>query len=63
MNPETVVVASAGVELTEVDTECSPTQIESPAAHGVWTRDVEALCRALDTQQRAHFRSIDATEK
>ena len=63
MNPQTVVAASAGAELAEGDTECSPTQIESPVAHGVWTRDVEALCRALEAQQRAHFRSNDATDK
>ena len=63
MNPQTAVAESTGAELAEVDTESSPIQIESPVAHGVWTRDVEALCRALETQQRAHFRSNDATEK
>ena len=33
------------------------------AAHGVWTHDIEALCRALTAQQRAHFPRLDAEEK
>jgi len=62
MNPKTIVAASTAAELAKVDPECSPRPIESPVACG-WTRDVEALCRALDAQQRAHFPKIDAEEK
>jgi len=62
MNPKTIVAASTAAELAEADPECSPSLIESPVARG-WTRDVEALCRALDAQQRAHFPKIDAEEK
>jgi hypothetical protein len=62
MNPKTIVAESTAAELAEVEPECSPGQIESPVARG-WTRDVEALCRALDAQQRAHFPKIAAEEK
>ncbi len=62
MNPQTNVAASAADELAKVDSECSPIPVESPVARGVWTRDIEALCRALEAQQRAHFPSIDAEE-
>jgi hypothetical protein len=62
MNPKTIVAASTAAELAEVDPEYSPRPIESPVARG-WTRDVEALCRALDAQQRAHLPKIDAEEK
>jgi hypothetical protein len=63
MNAKTIVAALPAAELAKVDSECSPTPIESPVAHGVWTHDVEALCRALAAQQRAHFPSPDAEEK
>jgi hypothetical protein len=63
MNPKAVVAAPTGGELAKVDSESSPMPIESPVARGVWTRDVEALCRALEAQQRAHFPSTDAEEK
>ena len=63
MNPKTIVAAPAGADLAKVDSECSPIPIASPAARGVWTHDIEALCRALEAQQRAHFPSIDAKEK
>ena len=63
MNPQINVAASAAAELAKVDSECSPIPVESPVARGVWTRDIEALCRALEAQQRAHFPSIDAEEK
>lgn len=61
MNPKTIVATSTAAELAEVAPECSPIPIESPVARG-WTRDVDALCRALEAQQRAHFRSIEAEE-
>jgi hypothetical protein len=62
MNPKTIVAASTAAALAKVGPECSPMAIESPVARG-WTRDVDALCRALEAQQRAHFPSIDAEEK
>ena len=63
MDPQIVVAASATTELVEVDSGWSSTQIGSPAVRGAWTRDIEALCRALDAQQRAHVRKVDAEEK
>ena len=63
MNPQTIEAVSVAAELTQVDSECSPTRTEPPVARGVWTRDIEALCRALEAQQRAHFPSIAAEEK
>ena len=63
MNPKTTVAAPTAAELAKVDSECSPIPIECPVARGVWMRDIEALCRALEAQQRAHFPSIDAEEK
>ncbi len=62
MNPKTIVATSTAAEHANVDPEFSPIPIASPVARG-WTRDVDALCRALDAQQRAHFPSIDAEEK
>ena len=53
MNAKTIVASPTDAELAQVDSECSPMAIESPAAHGVWTHDIEALCRALDAQQRS----------
>ena len=63
MNAKTIVAAPAGAELATVDSECSPMPIEAPVARGVWTRDIEALCRALEAQQKAHLPRIDAEEK
>ena len=63
MNTKTIVASPTDAELAQVDSECSPMPIESPAAHGVWTHDIEALCRALAARQRAHFPSLDAEEK
>jgi hypothetical protein len=51
MNPKTTVAAPTAAELAKVDSECSPIPIESPVVRGVWTRDIEALCRALEAQQ------------
>jgi len=62
MNPETIDAESVAAEAAQADSEYSPMQPEPHAPLGVWTRDVEALCRALDAQQRAHFRSIGAEE-
>ena len=51
MNPKTVVAAPTAAELAKVDSKCSPIPLKSPAVRGVWTRDIEALCRALEAQQ------------
>ena len=63
MDPQTIVAAAATTELVEVDSGWSSMQIESPAVRGAWTRDIEALCRALDAQRRAHVRKIDDAEE
>jgi hypothetical protein len=63
MNAKAIVAAPAGAELAKVDSESSPVPIEAPVARGVWTRDIEALCRALEAQQRAHFPSTDKEKK
>lgn len=61
MNPETV--GSAIHEVTKVDSECPSPPAQPPTRRGVWTRDIEALCRALDAQQRAQFRSAAEEKK
>ena len=48
MNPKTTVAAPTAAELAKVDSECSPIPFESPVVRGAWTRDIEALCRALE---------------
>ena len=63
MNPETIEAGSVADELTKVETECPPMRTEPRVARGVWTRDIEALCRALEAQQRAHFPSSAAEKK
>ena len=63
MNPQTTVAAPVSAKTTEVDRECSPIRTEPPVARGVWTRDIEALCRALEAQQRPRVPSIAADEK
>jgi hypothetical protein len=63
LNPKTKVAAPAAAELVEVDSECTPSPIESQVTRGAWTREIEELCRALEAQQRAHFPRIDAEKK
>jgi hypothetical protein len=63
VNPTTIVAASAGAELAKVSSECAPMPIESPVTRGVWTREIEELCRALEAQQRAHRASTSAEKK
>ena len=55
MKPKATVPAPMAVELAKVDSECSPIPIESPVVCRGWRRDIEALCRALEAQQRAHY--------
>jgi hypothetical protein len=67
MNHETIVAVSTAAELAQVNGERSPipspVPTESPVARGAWTRDIEALCRALEAQRRAHFPPIDPEGK
>lgn len=63
MNPETMEAEAVVGDLAPFDSECAPMQDEPYVARGVWTHDVEALCRALDAQQRAHFPSPGAEER
>ena len=53
MNYETEIAAPMVAELATVESSPSPAQVEAPAARNVWTRDIEALCRAVEAQQRA----------
>jgi hypothetical protein len=53
MNPQILSAAPMAAELATVDSQSSPIQIETPAPFNVWTRDIEALCRAVEAQQRA----------
>lgn len=61
VNPKTIVAAPAG--RAEVESEWTPISIETQVPRGVWTREIEELCRALAAQQRAHGPSTDAEEK
>ena len=64
MNPELgKATPPAGIGLANADSESSPIPPECRIAYGVWTPDIEALCRALDAQQQAHFRSTVPEEK
>jgi hypothetical protein len=58
---ETVVPAPITDELAEIEGESS--LAESPAAGSDWKRDIDALCRALDAQQRAHFARTDPAKQ
>jgi hypothetical protein len=50
-------------EPAEVDSEYTPIAIESQATRGVWTREIEELCRALEAQQRERHPGTDAEKK
>lgn len=63
MDDKPVVAAATPDGLAEIDSGGSPAPAEAPVARGIWTRDVEALCRALDAQQRAHFPRSDAKDQ
>jgi hypothetical protein len=53
MNPETETAALMAAELPPVDSQSSPMRVEAPVARNVWTRDIDALCRAVEAEQRA----------
>ena len=53
MNPKSIAAASKLAELPKLDVESLSTPSAPTTARG-WTLDIEALCRALDAQQRAH---------
>jgi len=63
VNPKTIVAALAAAGPADVDSDCTPIPIESQVTRGAWTREIEELCRALETQKRAHYPSTDAEEK
>jgi len=50
MNPRTTASTPAAADPTEVDSECTPMPIESQLTRGAWTRAIDELCRALETQ-------------
>jgi hypothetical protein len=53
MNSPDPFAALMLAELSPVDSQSSPVEIETPVARNVWARDIDALCRAIDAQQRA----------
>ncbi|HEV2037091.1 MAG TPA: hypothetical protein VGQ96_00675 [Candidatus Eremiobacteraceae bacterium] len=53
MNPPNLLASPMVAELATVDFQSSPIHIEAPVTRNVWTRDIEALCRAVEAQQRA----------
>ena len=53
MNPSILLDAPMAAELAPVDAQSSPIHIETPVVRNAWTRDIEALCRAVEAQQRA----------
>lgn len=68
MKAKTVVAAPPAAEPAKVDAGSSPVATETPVRRGTWTRDVEALCRALEAQQRAaqqraHFPVVETEEE
>ncbi len=63
MNPETIEAVSLASEPADTGSEASLTPTGSEVAFGVWTRDIQELCRALDAQQRAHFRRTPAEQE
>jgi hypothetical protein len=63
VNPKTIVAAPAAADPADVDSDCTTIPIESRVTRGAWTREIEELCRALETQKRVHYSSTDAEEK
>jgi len=55
VNP--IVAGPTPADPAEPNSECTP--IESQTTRGAWTREIEELCRALDSQERAHRPSTD----
>jgi hypothetical protein len=53
MNPQTETAAPMAAELAPGDSQSSPMQVEAPVARNAWTRDIDALCRAVEAEQRA----------
>jgi hypothetical protein len=63
MNPETIKPVSLVAGSADGTSEPSSTPSGSEVAFGVWTRDIQELCRALDAQQRTHFRRTPADQE
>ena len=53
MNPPDLSAEPMALELAPVESQSSPIPIETPAMRNAWTRDIDALCRAVEAQQRA----------
>ena len=57
MNPEPgEATPPAAIGLANADSKPSPIPPECLITYGIWKSDIEALCRALDAQQRAQLR-------
>ncbi len=57
MNPEPgKATPPAAIGLANADSKPSPIPPECLITYGIWKADIEALCRALDTQHGAQFR-------
>ncbi len=63
MNADTLVIAPLEAGPAKVDPKPSSIPLECQVARAGWTRDVEALCRAIEKQQREHPPKVDAEQK
>lgn len=63
MNRKTVKAEPVATEGADVIPEPPLASSVAPPLLGVFTRDIDALCRALDAQQQAHFQRTDAAKK
>ncbi len=53
MTPETDPAACTDDGPAQVETTSAPITSE-PLPRGVWSHDIDALCRAIDAEERAH---------
>ena len=61
MNPEPgKATPAAATGVANAESKPSPIPPECLITYGVWKSDIEALCRALDAQQRAR---LDAQQR
>jgi hypothetical protein len=59
MDTDSLEAVAVAMEPTQVSSGYSPSPAERRAAREAWTRDIAALCQALDAQQRAHFKMAE----
>jgi hypothetical protein len=62
MDPASLEAVAVATESPYVDSGYSPSPAERRAVRAAWTRDIAALCQALDAQQRAHFTKVAEPE-